>query len=49
MKKYRLIAINGFQEPELIGEYEKFEDMLMALLIMLKSFKAIMVEVIEVK
>lgn len=49
MKKYRLIAINGFQEPELIGEYEKFEDMLMALLIMLKSFRAIMIEVIEVK
>ncbi|MEM4452448.1 MAG: hypothetical protein QW182_04500 [Thermosphaera sp.] len=49
MRKYRLIIINGFQEPELVGEYNTIEELLLAFLMILKTHKAIMVEIIEVK
>lgn len=49
MRKYRLIIINGFQEPELVGEYDTIEELLLAFLMVLRTYKAIMVEKVEVK
>lgn len=45
--KYRILIINSLQEPEVAGEYSDIHDMLLALLLLLKTYSAVIVEKVK--
>lgn len=47
VKRYRLSRVNSLQEPEHVGEYASIEQLLLALLLLLREKGTLLIEVVE--
>lgn len=47
VRRYRLSRVNSLQEPEPVGEYASIEQLLLALLLLLREKGTLLIEVVE--